>query len=81
MTKKTTGLLEDEKHRRLMVFLDRVASEPEGNPEQDVLRALVQHPAALRPLYLLIVGDATQGRAQMISEILRRVRQFGKVRP
>ena len=66
----------DEETLRWGRLIEQLTSEPERDPETDVLRALMAHPASIRPLYRLLVGnDPGQGLMQMLSEIGRRVRK------
>ena len=73
--KHNSNKLDDEETLKWGRHIIQLTSEPETHPENDVLRALLAHPAAIRPLYQVLVGhDPGQGLMQMLSEIGRRVR-------
>lgn len=74
---------EYEKALRLARLMEQLGSEPDGNPEDDVLRALIAHPAAIKPLYGLLTGEfhPAAGRMPMLSEIGRIVKKGVKKPP
>jgi hypothetical protein len=67
---------EDEQTRRLRLFLEQIGSEASGDPEKDVFRALMAHPAAIAPIYRAFIDpDPVVGRLPMLGEIALRVRK------